>query len=82
MSSITYTVPEFTDEEFVIVTYTNSEGLVYTREVRVPRDSNNNVDQDLWEEILQGQLAGVKSKYALGVASFKDPNEDTDSVTE
>lgn len=82
MSSITYTIPEITDQEFVAVTFTNSEGLVYTREVRIPRDSDNNVDQSLWEEILQGQLAGVEMKSRLGVAVFEDPNENTDSVTE
>ena len=36
----------------------------------------------LWQEILQGQLAGVESKAESGVAVFKDPNEEVDSVTE
>ena len=82
MSSINYTVSDFTTEEYATVTYTNSQGFTYTREVKIPRDSEGNLKEELWKEILQGQLAGVESKAEIGVAVFKDPNEEVDSVTE
>ena len=82
MSSINYTVGEFTaEQEYATVTYTNSKGFTYSREVKIPRNSDGNLREDLWEEILQGQLANVTSKEELGVAVFKDPNEEVDSVT-
>ncbi len=83
MSTVNYSVSEFTSEDdYTTVTYTNSQGFIYTREVKIPRDTEGKLNEDLSTEILQGQLAGVESKIQLGVAVFKDPNAEVDSVTE
>ena len=59
----------------VEVVYTDNDGLIYKRTVNVPRDSEGNLIQELFDEILEAQLAGVNNKRAVGVAVFKDASE-------
>lgn len=63
------------DAVSVEVTYTDNEDLIYKRTVNVPRDSEGNLMQELFDEILEAQLVGVNNKRAVGVAVFKDASE-------
>ena len=62
------------DSTSVEVVYTNDEGLIYKRSVNIPRNSDGSVNQEYFDQILQGQLMGVNNKLKVGVAVFVDPN--------
>jgi len=73
--AITYTVASFKPEDNnVEVTYENSEGFVHKRHVNIPKLEDGSIDEDYFNEILEGQLRGVENKIKIGVASFADPN--------
>lgn len=79
---ITYTVGEYTDSDnSVEVTYTNSQGFVYKRQVNIPHleigqyaEGESSIDQIYFQEILEGQLRGVINKVKMGLITFVDPN--------
>ena len=74
--SITYTVDEFEpSDKHVKVTYTDDQGFVYERHVNIPHLEDGSVDEEYFQEILEGQLNGVKNKIRVGVIEFIDPNE-------
>jgi hypothetical protein len=80
---ITYTVAEYTSEETSVeVTFTNAEGLVHKRNVNIPRDASGSVDEEAFNDILEGQLRGVENKLKVGVVTFIDPNEIVTDTTE
>tara|TARA_R100001460_G_scaffold73101_1_gene113987 strand:- start:129 stop:380 length:252 start_codon:yes stop_codon:yes gene_type:complete len=58
----------------VKVTYTNDAGFTHERTINVPRLENGSVDEEYYQEILEGQLRGVENKIKLGVITFTDPN--------
>jgi hypothetical protein len=74
---ITYQVAEYNiGDKSVEVTYTNDDnGFVYKRQVNIPYIDDNTIDEDYFDQILEGQLRGVESKYKIGVVTFTDPNE-------
>jgi hypothetical protein len=71
----TYTVAEYTTEDTSVeVTYENSEGFIHKRNINIPHLENGSIDEEYFQEILEGQLRGVNSKIRVGAISFTDPN--------
>jgi len=74
MSISTYQVAEYQAEDTSVqVTYTNDAGLCHIRTVNIPHIEDGSVDNDGFNEILEGQLRGVNNKVAVGVIQFVDP---------
>jgi hypothetical protein len=72
--TITYTVEEYLEEDKTAkVTYYNEEGFVHTRSVNIPHNSDGSIDEEYFEEILQGQLRGVENKIKVGAVTFTEP---------
>lgn len=70
----TYQVAEYQAEDTTVeVTYTNHAGLVHIRSVNIPHLENGSIDNDAFNEILEGQLRGVNVKASVGVIQFVDP---------
>lgn len=83
--NITYEVGDFTDDDkSVEVTYTDEAGLTHTRSVNLPRNEDGTLDQEYFNEILEGQLRGVINKLRVQAISFTDPTaeEDYEASTE
>lgn len=71
----TYTVAEYTAEDTSVeVTYENSEGFIHKRNINIPHLEDGSIDEEYFQEILEGQLRGVNSKIRVGAISFTDPN--------
>jgi len=83
MTHISYVVGEYEpDASSVEVTYTNSDtGYTYVRSVNIPRTEEGMIDEDGFEEILEGQLLGVLNKLSVGVITFTDPNASDEDDT-
>ena len=80
VSSITYTSTEITDEDTVVkVTYTNKDGFIHERSINIPRLEYGSVNEEYYQEILEGQLRGVENKVAVNAITFIDPNAVTDT---
>jgi hypothetical protein len=80
--SITYELTDYepTDKN-VEVTYTReSDGFVYTRQVNIPHLEDGSIDEEYFQEVLEGQLNGVKNKLRVGAISFRDLDEITEPV--
>ena len=76
----TYTVAEYTSEDnSVEVTYENAEGFIHKRNINIPHFEDGSIDEEYFQEILEGQLRGVNNKIAVGAISFIDPNEPVES---
>jgi hypothetical protein len=74
--SITYVVDEFdSSDRQVKVTYTNDEGLIYEKYVNIPHNEDGSVNEEYFQEILEGQLRGVQHKNSLSVITFIEPTE-------
>ena len=56
------------------VTYTNEAGFTHSRSINVPRTEDGSVDNEYYQEILEGQLRGVENKVRVGAVTFTDPN--------
>jgi len=68
-------VAEYSAEDTTTdITYTNAAGHVHVRTVSIPRDSEGEVVQDSFCQILADQLVSVNTKLDLGVLGFSDPN--------
>ena len=83
--TLNYTVADYTEEDTTVkVTYTNEVGHVHTRDLRIPKTSEGTLDEDLFNQILEDQLEGLKRKIEVGAINFIDPNapEDTPPNTE
>lgn len=79
VSSITYTSAEITDEDTTVkVTYTNENGFIHERSINIPRLEDGSVNEEYYQEILEGQLRGVENKVAVNAITFIDPNAVTD----
>jgi hypothetical protein len=73
---IEYQVAEFTDSDNTVeVTYTNDQGNVHKRTLNIPRNSDGSLNEDMWAEILEGQLRGVERKVEVNAISFVSPSE-------
>jgi hypothetical protein len=72
--TITYVVSEYTTEDKTVeVTYENSAGLVHKRTINIPHLEDGSIDENYFQEILEGQLRGVENKAKMGVIQFIDP---------
>jgi len=81
--AITYEIGGYAAEDkSVEVVYTNDEGFVHKRQVNIPKEENGSVDQDAFNEILEGQLRGVENKVALDVITFTDPNAEPEGAVD
>lgn len=71
---ITYVVSEYTAEDKTVeVTYENPEGLIHKRTINIPHLQDGSIDENYFQEILEGQLRGVENKSKMGVIQFIDP---------
>lgn len=81
--SITYSVAEYdataTKAE---VTYTNDAGFVHKRTINIPRLEDGSIDEEYYQEILEGQLRGVENKVRVNAVTFVDPNAETSEYEE
>jgi hypothetical protein len=76
--AITYTVAEYTVEDRTVqVTFENSEGLVHKRTVNIPHNEDGSIDEEYFQEILEGQLRGVENKLRVGAVTFTEPTPET-----
>jgi len=83
MSSITYSVAEYTAEDRTVeVTYTNADGHIHTRQINIPKTSEGAVDWDYLTRIFEEQLAGVENKVRVGAVTFVDPNASAETTEE
>lgn len=72
--TITYTVAEYTAEDRTVeVTFENSEGLVHKRTINIPHNEDGTIDEEYFQEILEGQLRGVENKLRVGAVTFIEP---------
>ena len=72
----TYIVADFeSDDKTVEVTYINEEDFEYKRTINIPHLEDGSVDEDYFEEILEGQLRGIENKLKIGIIEFKPPDE-------
>lgn len=74
---ITYVAPAASEisaeDTSVNVIYTNESGFIYNRSINVPRIEGT-IDEDYYQEILEGQLLGVENKIKVGAVTFVDPS--------
>lgn len=72
---ITFSVADYNESDRIVeVTYFNEENFVYKRFVNIPHLEDGTINQDYFDEILQGQLNGVINKVSCGVITFVDPD--------
>lgn len=72
--AITYTVAEYTEQDRQVeVTFENSSGLVHKRFVNIPHNEDGTIDEEYFQEILEGQLRGVKNKLKIDPDMFIEP---------
>ena len=80
---ITYTIADFEETDNTVeVTYTNADGHTHVRTLNIPHLEDGTIDQEYWEDILEGQLRGVEHKVRVNAISFVDPDAEPDDVTE
>lgn len=71
----TYTIAEYTAEDTSVeVTYENVEGFIHKRNVNIPHLEDGSIDEEYFQEILEGQLRGVNNKISVGAIQFVDPS--------
>lgn len=71
----TYIVDEFEPtDKTVKITFFNQEGFVHERQINIPHFEDGSVNEDYFQEIIEGQLRGVSYKNAMGTITFSDPN--------
>jgi hypothetical protein len=72
----TYIVDEFEpSSRQVKITFVNEEGLVHERQINIPHFDDGSIDEEYFQEIIEGQLRGVENKIKIDVIRFTDPNE-------
>lgn len=77
--AITYNVADYTTEDKTVeVTYTNDEGFVHKRTINIPHLEDGSIDEEYFQDILEGQLLGVENKIRVGAVTFVDPNPPED----
>jgi hypothetical protein len=80
--AITYTVAEYTAEDRTVeVTFENSEGLIHKRTINIPHNEDGTIDEDYFQEILEGQLRGVENKLRVGAVTFTEPEPTPEPLT-
>jgi hypothetical protein len=73
---ITYTVAEYTTEDTSVeITFENENGFIHKRHINIPHNDDGTIDEEYFQEIIEGQLRGVENKIKIGVIKFIDPNE-------
>jgi hypothetical protein len=70
--ALTVEIPEIEEgQKQVDVLFVNEEGLVLRKTLNVPR-SNGEVNQELFDEIVEDQKRGVEMKIMLGAVELQD----------
>lgn len=77
--ALTVEIPEIEESQKQIdVLFVNEDGLVHRKTINVPR-IDGEVNQEMLDEIIEGQKRGIESKVVLGVLEFKSRDSlDTD----
>lgn len=69
--ALTVEIPEIEEgQKQVDILFVNEEGLVHRKTVNVPR-TDGEVNQEMFDEIVEGQKRGIERKTLLGVLEFK-----------
>jgi len=72
---ITFTIADYSEQDTQVeVTYFNEENFVHKRFVNIPHLSDGTIDNDYFNEILEGQRLNVINKERIGLISFEDPD--------
>ena len=80
---ITYDKPTDLDgKSSVNVTFQNEQGEIYIKEINIPKNENGSVDQEYFQNVLEGQLMGIAHKFKMGLIKFNPPSELTKSSEE
>lgn len=70
----TYIVGEYEPtDKTVEVTYVNENNFEHKRTINIPHLQDGSIDEDYFQEILEGQLRGVENKDKLGIIAFSNP---------
>ena len=71
----TYIVDEFepTDRN-VKITFVNDDGFIHERNINIPHLEDGSVDENYFQEIIEGQLRGVENKIKVNAIQFVDPD--------
>lgn len=64
-------------DKTVGITFINEIGNIHKRNINIPHFLDGSIDEEYLQEIIEGQLRGVKNKEKIGVVQFTDPNEET-----
>lgn len=76
---ITYEVPDILDgKNYVNVVFKNEDGDIFTKSVNIPRNEDGSVDNEYFNDILEGQLRGVENKAKIGAITFVAPGQKPD----
>jgi hypothetical protein len=74
---ITYEVPKDLDgKTYVTVVFKNENGEIFTKSVNIPRNEDGSIDDDYFNDILEGQLRGVENKAKIGAITFVAPGQE------
>ena len=74
----TYVIDKFElTDRHVKITFTNDDGLVHERHINIPHLEDESVNEEYFQEIIQGQLRGVENKLKVGAVTFIDPDANT-----
>lgn len=73
---ITFEVPDNLEgKDNVNVTFKNEKGEIFTKSVNIPKNEDGSIDQEYFDNILEGQLRGVENKVRVGAITFVDPSK-------
>lgn len=79
-ASILYELGEYeeTDRQVEVTYIRQSDDFIYKRHVNIPHLEDGSINQEYFNEILEGQLNGVINKSKIGIVEFVDPNSQID----
>ena len=74
-------ISEYIDTDTSVeVTFTNSDGWIFSRTVNIPRNENGSIDEEELNQIVNDQNLGLSNKVRLGVCKFVDPNAEPEET--
>lgn len=73
---ITYNVKSYENgDRTVDVVYTNTDtGLLYKRTINIPYNLDGSINEEYFQDVLEGQLRNVENKFKIGLIKFEDDN--------
>lgn len=70
----TYSVAEYQESDKTVeVIYYDENEFEHKRTVNIPHLEDGSIDEQYFQEILEGQLRGVQKKATMGMITFTDP---------